>query len=351
MGVEDQPAELREEDRFDVAALAAWLHDRLPGLDGIPEVRQYPGGASNLTYLLRYPGQDLILRRPPTGHKAASAHDMKREFFVQQRLKPVYRYVPEVLALCEDDAVIGSDFYVMERLRGVILRRDLPAGVSLSESDARALSLRAVDSLIELHTVDAAQAGLESLGKGGGYVARQVSGWSRRYSAARTENVGDFEKVMQWLDRNQPEDVATVVIHNDFRLDNVVIDNLASLNVIGVLDWEMSTLGDPLMDLGGALAYWTQADDDDMALRYRRQPTHLPGMLTRAQVLAHYVERTGFSPENWVFYEVFGLFRLAAILQQIYFRYHNGQTTNPLFKDFWLFVNYLEGRCENLLGI
>ncbi|ADG99190.1 aminoglycoside phosphotransferase [Segniliparus rotundus DSM 44985] len=351
MGVEDQPAELRDEDRFDVEAVAAWLHERLPGLGGIPEVRQYPGGASNLTYLLRYPGRDLILRRPPAGRKAASAHDMKREFFVQQRLKPVYRYVPEVLALCEDDTVLGSQFYVMERLRGVILRRDLPAGASLAEAEARALSVRAVDSLIELHKVDPEQAGVRSLGKGDGYVSRQVSGWSRRYPAARTENVGDFEKVMRWLDRNQPEDVATVVLHNDFRLDNLVIDDLVSLNVIGVLDWEMSTLGDPLMDLGGALAYWTQADDDDTALRHRRQPTHLPGMLTRAQVLDYYVERTGFAPANWTFYEVFGLFRLAGIVQQIYFRYHNGQTTNPAFKDFWLFVNYLERRCENLLGI
>ncbi|EFV12063.1 phosphotransferase family protein [Segniliparus rugosus] len=351
MAAIDQPGELRQEDSFDVAALGAWLAERVPGLGGLPEVRQYPGGASNLTYLLTYPDRELVLRRPPAGRKAASAHDMKREFFVQKQLGPVYRYVPEVLALCEDDSVLGSDFYVMERLRGVILRRDLPAGASLGEAGARALSERAVDSLVELHRVDAERSGLASLGKGEGYVARQVAGWSKRYAAARTENVGDFEKVMEWLARNQQADVATVVIHNDFRLDNVVVDDLESLQVIGVLDWEMATLGDPLMDLGGALAYWTQADDDEIALRYRRQPTHLPGMLTRAEVLGRYVERTGFAPADWTFYEVFGFFRLAAILQQIYFRYHHGQTTNPAFKDFWLFVNYLEQRCKALAGV
>ncbi|MGL6236013.1 MAG: phosphotransferase family protein [Segniliparus sp.] len=351
MSAEDEPEALRAEDGFDVAVLAGWLADRVPRLNGLPEVRQYPGGASNLTYLLSYPDRELILRRPPAGHKAASAHDMKREFFVQKQLKPVYRYVPEVFAFCEDEAVLGSDFYVMERLRGVILRRDLPEGASLSEEQARLLSQRAVDSLVELHKVDPEAAGLTSLGKGAGYVARQVGGWSKRYQAARTENVGDFEKVMEWLDRNQSQDVATVVIHNDFRLDNVVVDDLRSLEVIGVLDWEMATLGDPLMDLGSALAYWSEAGDDETLMRFRRQPTHVPGMLTRDEVVDYYRERTGFPVQNWAFYEVFGFFRLAAIMQQIYYRYHHGQTTNPAFQDFWVFVNYLEGRCKELIGL
>ncbi|WP_454199433.1 phosphotransferase family protein [Nocardia sp. Marseille-Q1738] len=342
---------VRAEDAFDVAAMHAWLADQVPDLGGPPEVRQFSGGASNLTYLLRYPDRDLILRRPPSGTKAASAHDMGREFLVQQRLRPHYPYVPRMVARCADHGVIGSEFYVMERVAGTILRGDLPDGMSLSIDQARRLSTTAFDCLIELHEVDPVAAGLSEIGKGSGYVGRQVSGWSRRFVNARTDNVSDFAAVMAWLDRNQPPDVAITVIHNDFRLDNLVLDPSGSGAIVGVLDWEMATLGDPLMDLGGALAYWVQADDDEAMLSIRRQPSHLPGMLTRAQIVDHYCERTGRSAENWPFYEVFGLFRLAVIAQQIYYRYHHGQTTNPAFKDFWKVINYLEWRCRKVAGI
>ncbi|WP_040775246.1 phosphotransferase family protein [Nocardia pneumoniae] len=342
---------VRAEDAFDVAAMHAWLAEQVPDLVGPPQVRQFSGGASNLTYLLRYPDRDLILRRPPSGTKAASAHDMGREFLVQQRLRPHYPYVPRMVARCIDPDVIGSEFYVMERVAGTILRGDLPEGMSLSVDQARRLSTTAFDCLVELHEVDPVAAGLSEIGKGAGYVGRQVSGWSRRFVNARTDNVSDFAAVMAWLDHNQPPDVATTVIHNDFRLDNLVLDPAGSGAIVGVLDWEMATLGDPLMDLGGALAYWVQADDDEAMLSFRRQPSHLPGMLTRAQIVDHYCERTGRSAENWPFYEVFGLFRLAVIAQQIYYRYHHGQTTNPAFKDFWMVINYLEWRCRKIAGL
>ena len=345
----DEPKDLRAEDAFDVAAVHAFLAQRVDGLTGLPEVRQYGGGASNLTYLLRYPDRDLVLRRPPAGQKSASAHDMRREYRVQERLKPVYRYVPQMLAFCDDPAVLGSDFYVMERVEGLILRGRLPRGLELSPEQASDLADHAVDSLLELHQVDAHAAGLGDLGKGAGYVGRQVAGWSERYRRARTPNVPDFEPVMRWLDEKQPPDVATVLIHNDFRLDNLVLDE--ELRVVAVLDWEMATLGDPLMDLGGALAYWVQADDDEFLRASKRQPTDLPGMPTRAQVVERYARRTGFPVDDWAFYEVFGLFRLAGIAQQIYYRFHHGQTTNPAFKDFWYFVTYLESRCRSLAGI
>lgn len=344
----DQPAEVRAEDSFDVAAVHGWLESQVDGLAGLPEVRQFPGGASNLTYLLRYPGRDLILRRPPVGRKAASAHDMKREYRVQRRLRPVYPYVPNVLALCEDHEVLGSDFYVMERIAGIILRRDLPAGMALSPERARSLAFSMIDRLIELHEVDPDAAGLGDLGKGAGYVERQVRGWSDRFRAAHTENVPDFAEVMAWLAANRPDDVRICVIHNDFRLDNVVLDD--ALSVIGVLDWEMATLGDPLMDLAGLTAYWIQADDDEVALRSRKQPTHLPGMPTRLEVVDYYRERTGLGAGDWTFYEVFGMFRLAVIMQQIYYRYHHGQTHNPAFKDLWMFAGYLEWRCRTAIG-
>ncbi|NUR07014.1 MAG: phosphotransferase family protein [Nocardioidaceae bacterium] len=333
--------------------MTGWLRAHGDGVpDGIPEVRQYPGGASNLTYLLCWPGRDLILRRPPAGVKAKSAHDMTREFTVQSRLAPVFPYVAGMVALCTDPDVIGSDFYVMDRLDGTILRRDLPPGLDLDADQARTLCRSFVDVLVELHAVDPAAAGLDELGKGSGYVARQVAGWSDRFRRARTDNVGDYERVMAWLDVQQPADVATCVIHNDFRLDNVVLAPDDPLQVVGVLDWEMATLGDPLMDLSGAMAYWIQADDDEMFQAFRRQPSQLPGMLTRQEVVDYYTARRGLTvtPEQWRFYEVFGLFRLGVIAQQIYYRYHHGQTHNEAYARFLPMVRYLEQRCEALAG-
>ena len=348
----DPSVEVREEDAFDVPTMAAWLREH--GSDvpaGTPDVRQFPGGASNLTYLLSYADRDLILRRPPSGVKAKSAHDMRREFTIQSKLRPVFGLVPGMVAFCDDQDVIGSDFYVMERLDGTILRRDLPEGLSLSEEDARTLCTNFLDVLVDLHSVDPGKAGLEDLGRGAGYVRRQVGGWSERFRRARTDNVGDYERVMGWLDQQQPDDVATTVIHNDFRLDNVVLAPDDPLRVIGVLDWEMATLGDPLMDLSGALAYWIQPDDDDAFRAARRQPSHLPGMLTRAELVDYYTSRMGLSvtTEQWRFYEVFGLFRLGVIAQQIYYRYHHGQTTNEAYARFLPMTQYLEQRCNRLI--
>ncbi|HEV8557273.1 MAG TPA: phosphotransferase family protein [Actinophytocola sp.] len=349
MTLVDQPGEVREEDGFDTAAVHGWLSSHVDGLSGLPEVRQFPGGASNLTYLLRYPDRELILRRPPVGKKARSAHDMKREYRVQRQLLPVYPYVPKVLALCEDDGVLGSDFYVMERIPGIILRGDLPAGMTLPPDRAHSLALEIIDRLIELHQVDPEMAGLADLGKGKGYVERQVRGWSERFRAARTENVPEFTEVMAWLEENRPDDVRICVIHNDFRFDNLILDGPDTLQVVGVLDWEMATLGDALMDLAGVVAYWVQADDDEVAHRSRKQPTHLPGMPTRAEIVGYYCSKMGLSAGNWTFYEVFGLFRLAVIMQQIYYRYHHGQTHNPAFKDLWMYAGYLEWRCRQAM--
>jgi len=345
---------VRGEDAFDVAAVDAWLRrqpglEDLIGLSGTPEVTQYSGGASNLTYRLRYPAADLVLRRPPAGTKASSAHDMVREYRVQERLKPVFPQVPTVRALCRDHAVLGSDFYVMDRVPGTILRGRLPDGVTLPPERAAALCRAAVDTLVGLHGVDPVAAGLADLGRGAGYVRRQVDGWTERYARARTRNVPSFRRVTRWLDANAPDDVAQCVVHNDFRLDNLVLAPDDPSRVVGVLDWELATIGDPLMDLGGALAYWVQADDGRVAQLGRRQPSHLPGMLTRREIVDRYAERTGRDVAGWTFYEVFGLFRLAVIAQQIYYRYHHGQTTNPAFRHLWLMVGYLDLRCRRAI--
>jgi len=343
------PAGTRPGEALDAAAVDAWLKPRLAGLSGSPRVTQFSGGASNWTYRLEYPGFDLVLRRPPTGTKAKSAHDMAREFRVQQALRPVYPHVPEMIAFCDDPAVIGSDFYVMRRIPGLIPRARLPEGLVLGAPAARALCLSFVDRLVQLHGVDARTVGLERLGKGAGYARRQIEGWTARYGEARTWNVPDFRKVIDWLKANVPEDAATCVIHNDFRLDNLVLDPDDPARVIGVLDWEMATLGDPLMDLGNSLAYWVEAGDDPVARATRRQPTHLPGMLTRREVALSYFEKSGLAPRDTTFYEVYGLFRLAAIAQQIYFRYYRRETRNPAFKRFWLMVHYLAWRCARLI--
>lgn len=341
---------VREEDSFDVVAVDRWLREREPGLEGPPQVRQFSGGASNLTYLLRYPGRDLILRRPPPGAKAASAHDMKREFEVQRALAPVFPYVPGMVGLCEDHGLVGSDFYVMERIPGAILRARLPPELRLELAGRRALCEALVDRLVELHRIDPAAAGLAGLGRGPGYVRRQVEGWSERYRAARTWNAPSFERVMGWLAERRPQDVGACVVHNDFRLDNLVLDAEDPRRIVGVLDWEMATVGDPLMDLGGALAYWVQGDDDRAMQVLRRQPTHLPGMLTRQEVIERYAQRSGRAIADWPFYEAFGLFRLAAIIQQIYRRYHLRQTRNPAFRHYWLATRYLERRCRRIIA-
>lgn len=345
---------VRQEDAFDVAAVDGWLRAQpgaavaLPHTE-LPRVRQFTGGASNLTYLLEYPGRKLILRRPPAGRKAASAHDMKREFEVQQALAPVFPKVPHMVAHCADEELIGTEFYVMEFLEGRILRGRIQADQRPSPQQARAICQSAFDTLIELHAVSPAAAGLESLGKGHGYVGRQVGGWSERYRRAKTWNVPSFEPVMKWLDENQPDDVATCIIHNDFRLDNLVLDPRDLTQVVGVLDWEMATLGDPLMDLGGAMSYWLQSDDPRYARMMHLQPSDLPGMMMRREIVEYYGQKTGIATDNWAFYEVYGLFRLAGIVQQIYYRYHHKQTRNPRFRRFWLVTHVLNRRCRQAM--
>ena len=344
--------EVREEDRFDVEAVRRWLAQQGTELSPEVTVRQFGGGASNLTYSLLDDEHDLILRRPPSGQKAKGAHDMGREYRIQDGLREVFPLVPDMVALCEDESVIGLPFYVMQRVDGIIPRRDLPPDVHLSEDEVRALCTNSLDVLIDLHRVDVDATPLAAMNKGPGYVGRQVSGWSRRFRDAHTEDIGDYEQVMAWLDEQQPEDVASVLIHNDFRFDNLVLGREDPTRPVGVLDWEMATVGDPLMDLGGTMAYWVQDDDDEFFRQFRRQPSHLPGMLTREEVVAYYCERMGYSltPEQWRFYEVFGLFRLGVIAQQIYYRFFHGQTTNEAYSRFGPAAQYLEARCRQIIG-
>jgi len=345
---------VRDEDAFDVEAMASWLRAAAPdveGLDAVPEVRQFSGGASNLTFLLRYPTRDLILRHAPRGTKAKGAHDMRREYRIQSELADVIPYIAPMIAFCDDPSVLGADFYVMGRIDGVIPRKEWPADVPLSPEQARQLCFNFIDTLVEVHSVDVTKTGLGDLGKGPGYVKRQVGGWITRFRNAHTPDVPDLETSMGWLEANQPDDVGNCVIHNDFKLDNVVLDKNDPTKVIGILDWEMATLGDPLMDVAGSMAYWIQADDSDAQKMMRRVPTHLPGMITRAEFVERYCERMGFemTPDKWRWYEAFGLFRAAVIAQQIYYRYYHGQTHNEAFAFLGEAVKLLDGRLGEII--
>ena len=345
----DQAKQVRQGEELNLNAVDTWLKQQLPELSGSASVTQYSGGASNWTYCLDYPEQSVILRRAPNGTKAKGAHDMGREFRLQASLQDTYHYVPDMLAFCEDESVIGTDFYVMEKLTGIIPRKNLPKALVTSEQKTRQLCLNVLDCLIELHQVDYKAAGLEHLGKGAGYTQRQIEGWSERFQKAKTWNVPSGKFVINWLKNNMPHEERICLTHNDFRFDNLVLDANDYTKVLGVLDWELATLGDPLMDLGNTLAYWVEPNDDFLAQSTRRQPTHLKGMLTRKEVVAYYCSKMDIDIEDFTFYEVYGLFRLAGIVQQIYYRYHHGQTKNPAFKNFWVFVHYLLWRCKKAI--
>ncbi len=339
--------EVRDEDAFDIKSVHQWLLKNSDTPADQPLVRQFNSGASNLTYLLTYKDRELILRRPPVGTKAASAHDMKREFFIQKALRPDFPIAPVVIALCEDKSIIGSDFYVMQKIDGVIFRRDLPKGLDLGAAEIKLIGDLVIDGLVSLHHVD--PKALSQLSKGPGYVGRQVEGWSRRYRNALTPDVPDGEVLMNWLNQRQPRDVASCVIHGDWRLDNIVFNLDSTPRLVGALDWELATIGDPLMDLGSSMAYWIDRDDSGAFADLRRQPSHLPGMPTRKEFVEKYLEKSEWECNDFSFYEVFGLFRLTVILQQIWARYVAGQTTNPAFAGFGDAVNLLINRAMRII--
>jgi aminoglycoside phosphotransferase (APT) family kinase protein len=350
MDFRDKAAPIREGEGFDTAKVEAFLKDSIEGLTGDLAIQQFPSGYSNLTYLLTIGDRELVLRRPPFGRKAKTAHDMGREYRILQVLQPVFAYCPEPLVYTEDSSIIGSPFYVMERLRGIILRRDLPQGLSFTPEQARQLCERLLDVHVALHSVDFKEIGLENFGKPEGYVKRQVVGWSDRYRAARTDDAPDCEEVMAWILEKMPPDTdKPAIIHNDYKFDNLVLNEKDPMNIIGVLDWEMATIGDPLMDLGNSLAYWVERDDPPEVETIRRMPTNMEGALTREEIVKRYAEKSGLSIENFDFYYCFGIFRLAVIVQQIYYRYFHGQTKDDRFKTLIFVVKVLNNVARQVM--
>ncbi|MCX5828985.1 MAG: phosphotransferase family protein [Deltaproteobacteria bacterium] len=350
MSLIDAAKPVREGEELNLRRIETYLKDAIPGLAGQISITQFPSGHSNLTYLINAGEREFVLRRPPFGRKVRTAHDMGREYRVLKALRPYFPYCPEAFAYTEDESVMGCPFYVMERLKGIIPRKELPKGMTLSKDEARMLCERLIDVFVELHHVNYRDTALTELGRPEGYVSRQVEGWSKRYRGARTPDAPDCEAVMAWLQERMPgTSSASAVIHNDYRFDNIVLAPEDPLRIIGVLDWEMATIGDPLMDLGGALAYWINSDDPQEMQAIRLIPTHLEGMMTRGEVIRDYCAKMGLSEGNMDFYYTFGLFRLAVIAQQIYYRFYHGQTKDKRFGMLIFAVHVLEEKAQQVM--
>ena len=340
--IEDQPRAVRPGEELDESALASYV-DRELGHHGTVTVEQFPGGHSNLTYLVHHGDRAYVLRRPPVGSKVKSAHDMGREVAVLSKLAPVYDRAPRVLAFESTGGLLGAPFYLMERRQGVILRRELPA--ELDRAKLPRLCELLVDALVDLHAVDYVAAGLGDLGKPAGYVERQVRGWSERYIGSQTDDIPAMTEVAAWLEAHRPADGAPALIHNDFKLDNVIFDPSLE-RITGVLDWEMATIGDPLMDLGTSLSYWAQADDAASLRALPFGPTATPGMWTRADVTRRYLERSGRRTDAMVFFYVYGLFKTCVIAQQIYYRFAKGLTQDARFGAFIIAVRAMSEQAK-----
>lgn len=327
----DYPATVRPGEELPVAALEPFLLAHFPGSSGPLTVRQFPSGHSNLTYFITLGGREMVLRRPPFGSKVKTAHDMGREYRVLSKLHAAYPEAPHVLLFCDDESVLGAPFYLMDPIRGTIIRKDPPAALNFTPDVARRLSESFVDNLARLHALDYKAIGLGDLGKPEGYLERQVRGWIDRYHASRTHDLPPVERISAWLRERLPPASQVTLIHNDYKYDNMVLDPADITKVVGVLDWEMCTIGDPLTDLGTALAYWVDAHDPEELQQVRWCPSNYPGSLTRAQLTRRYALSTGRDISSMPYYLAFARFKVAVILQQIFYRYHTGLTRDPRF--------------------
>jgi len=336
---QDRAVAVRPGEELDLVKLESYLKTHLANVSGPLTVQQFPSGHSNLTYFVSFgdygQGDDqevreMVLRRPPFGSKVKTAHDMGREYRVLSRLHSVYP-VPCPLLYCEDTAVLGAPFYLMQRLRGTILRRELPPGLEIKPAIARKLNESFLDNLIQLHALDYIAIGLSDLGKPEGYLERQVQRWIERYHASKTHELPEVEQIAGWLKDHMPPPCKATLIHNDYKFDNMILDSDDITRIKGLLDWEMCTLGDPLSDLGTALGYWVDPHDPLEFQKIHWGPTMLPGSLTRKQLVQRYAEKTGRDVSGMVSYYVFALFKTAVVVQQIYYRYHHGLTQDQRF--------------------
>ena len=335
---------VRADERFDPAPLEAWLRANLPDTDGAMTYAQYGGGHANLTYLASFAeGADYVVRRPPLGPVAPSAHDMGREHRVLAPLSRVFDKAPKSFVFCEDESVLGAPFHVMERRHGFVIRKEIPERFAGQPDLNRRIGEMLVDTLADLHLVDPAAAGLGDLGRPEGFVARQLEGWAKRWHAAKDKDNAEIDAQIAWLAEGLPASDRVTLLHNDYKLDNVLVDLDDPGICVAVLDWDMCTRGDPLMDVGYLLNFWAQADDPAHWTSVTGMPSDQPGFPTRGQAVERYAARTGFDLGDVTWYHVFGVFKLAVIVQQIYIRYLRGQTKDERFA---VFGERVEGLAE-----
>ena len=310
-------------------ALQQWLNQSLPNLGTIQDIKRFSGGFSNITYRISNGQQSFVLRMPPPGSEVKTAHDMSREFRVLTALQPYYASIPKPLAFCDNPTVLGAPFYIMEYLEGMILRPNSSELKDLSADNFTTLSTELIINLATLHSIDLQSSGLIQLGKPEGYVNRQVTGWINRYYQSETDQLETINQVADWLQQQTPREQAPAMLHNDYKYDNVIFSRQQMGEIVGVLDWEMATVGDPLMDLGAALAYWFEAGDPEPFRDYNI--TWLPGNLSRSDCAELYATNTGRDISDLLFYYVFGLFKNAVIVQQIYYRWKKGLHNDDRF--------------------
>ena len=335
----DQAVQIRQGEELNLHALNNYLKSENVDFEDITEITQFSGGYSNLTYLIKTGSKEYVLRRPPFGANIKSAHDMGREFKVLSLLKPHYPKVPQPLIFCKDESIMGCDFYIMERIKGVIFRGKDAMRLQISAQKMRQLSENLIDNLADLHLLDIEKTGLISLGKPEGYVLRQVEGWIGRYANSQTDDIPTMVETAEWLSANMPRPQAPAFLHNDYKYDNVLLNPNDLTEILGVLDWEMSTVGDPLMDLGASLAYWCGSGDGDFIRLFN--VSWLAGNLTRKEVVERYANKTGRDVSGMLFYYVFGLYKNTVIMQQIYARWKAGLTKDPRFGGLILGINEL----------
>lgn len=338
--------DVRADERFDKAKLADYLHGRLPGSENPLSVRQFGGGAANLTYLLDYGTHEYVLRRPPLGPVAKSAHDMAREYKVLSVLHRAFPYAPRAFLYCEDEAVIGADFFVMERKHGVVVRRALPAVYRDVPAAPRRMSEALVAALAEFHAVDYDALGLSDLGRPQGFIARQVEGWYGRWQKAQTHDLPEMDALYAWLKENLPRSQHFSLVHNDYKLDNVMLAPDDPGQIVAIFDWDMCTLGDPLSDVGALLTYWTEPSDPPWLQAVAMMPVGDLGFLTRQELVERYAAQSGRSVTDIHFYHALGLFRLTVIIAQIYIRYQRGQTQDERFAAFEMMIPLMARAAE-----
>ena len=335
MQVGEDTIAVRPGEQFDAEKVGHLLRQQLADIgEGEVLVRQFPSGASNLTYLIRVGEWEGVLRRPPSGPIPPKAHDMAREFSLLSKIHPVFPLAPRPYLLCEDLSIMGVPFYIMERRRGIVLNDRFPLGIQVSPKLCQRLSTTVIETLVQIHAIDWQAAGLQDLGHPEGFLARQIKGWIERYTRARTDDIPMVEPLMQWLSTHIPTSPAATLIHNDFKLNNMLLDAHDLTRPVAVLDWEMTTIGDPLLDLAVSLSYWVTADDPEELQKLLPVVTSQPGFLSRAACMQLYASKSGRDLSSMHFYMVFAYFKLAVILQQIYVRWLRGQTLDQRFAAF-----------------